>query len=273
MEAAAEAMYADTLIYELENKETVEDIGFWRRLVQQYAATNVLELACGSGRITIPLARDLADNGRIIGLDVMGRMVELAQQKLAQEPEAVQQAASFIVADMRDFGLAQLGGVPFDLIYVPYNSMAHLHEIDDQLAVFRHAAACLALGGHFVVDVFNPNLAQLAASKAPALVNLDLDLEHPCEGVNRMLRYISRLYTADTQQERITFIYEQYRDDGSVPKQVANFTSHTYFPRELELLLRLAGLSISQRWGSYAGEPFTDTAPLMIFSAVEDRAG
>ncbi len=268
MEAAAEVMYADTLIYELENKETVEDIGFWRRLVEQYAAKNVLELACGSGRITIPIARDLASNGRICGLDLMVRMVELAQQKLAKEPEAVQQAAHFVVADMRDFGLAQLDSEPFDLIYVPYNSMAHLHEIDDQLAVFRHAAACLAPGGHFVVDVFNPTLAQLAASKAPASVNLDLDLDHPCAGVSRMLRYISRLYTADNQQERITFIYEQYRNDGSAQKQVANFTSHTYFPRELELLLRLAGLSISQRWGSYAGEPFTDVAAVMIFSAV-----
>lgn len=268
MEAAAEAMYADTLIYELENKETVEDIGFWRRLVGQYGARNVLELACGSGRIAIPLARDLAGSGRISGLDLMPRMVELAQQKLANEPEAVRQAAHFIVADMRDFDLAQFDNQPFDLIYVPYNSMAHMQAIDDQLAVFRHAVACLAPEGHFVVDVFSPALAQLAASKPPAPVSLDLDLDHPCEGVNRMLRYISRLYTPDTQQERITFIYEQYRDDGSVQKQVANFSSHTYFPRELELLLRLAGLSISQRWGSYAGEPFTDASPLMIFSAV-----
>lgn len=268
MEAAAEVMYADTLIYELENKETIEDIGFWQRLVAQYAASNVLELACGSGRITIPLARHLAGNGRICGLDVMPRMVELAQRKLANEPQAVQQATHFIVADMRDFGLQQLGNEPFDLIYVPYNSMAHLQAIDDQLAVLRHAAACLAPDGHFVVDVFNPNLAQLAASKSPASVNLDLDLDHPCEGVNRMLRYISRLYTSDTQQERITFIYEQYMSDGSVKKQVANFSSHTYFPHELELLLRLAGLTISQRWGSYAGEPFIDTSAQMIFSAV-----
>ncbi len=268
MEAAAEAMYADTLIYELENKETIEDIGFWQRLVAQYAARNVLELACGSGRITIPLARDLAGSGHICGLDLIPCMVELAQQKLRNEPEAVQQVASFIVADMRDFGLEQLGNAPFDLIYVPYNSMAHLQAIDDQLAVFRHAASCLAPDGHFVVDVFSPDLSQLAASKPPAPVNIDLDLDHPREGINRMLRYISRLYTPDTQQERITFIYEQYRDDGSVQKQVANFSSHAYFPRELELLLRSAGLSISQRWGSYAGEPFTDASSLMIFSAV-----
>ncbi len=266
---AAEEMYADTLTYELENKETVEDIGFWRRLVSQYAARNVLELACGTGRIAIPLARDLAGSGRICGLDLSAEMVEMAQQKLANEAEAVRQTARFLVADMRD-SLAQFDGERFDFIYVPYNSMAHLRTIDDQLSAFRSAAACLAPGGHFVVDVFNPNLAQLAASKPPAPVSLDLDIDHPCEGVNRMLRYISRLYAPDIQQERITFIYEQYMTDGSTHKRVASFNSHTYFPRELELLLRSANLSISERWGSYAGEPFTDTASLMIFSTVAE---
>jgi ubiquinone/menaquinone biosynthesis C-methylase UbiE len=267
MERAAEAMYADTLTYELENKETVEDIGFWRRLVGQYAAKNVLELACGTGRITIPLTRDLVGSGRICGLDLSAEMIETARQKLASEPEAVRQLARFLVADMCDF-LKQLDGEKFDLIYVPYNSMAHLRTIDDQLSAFRNAAACLAPGGHFVVDVFNPNLAQLAASRSPAPVSLDLDLDHPCAGVSRMLRYISRVYAPDIQQERITFIYERYMADGNTQKRAVSFDSHTYFPRELELLLRIAGLSISERWGSYAGEPFTDTSPLMIFGAV-----
>lgn len=270
MDAAAREMYTDTWVYELENKAMVEDIAFWRRLVQQYDARSVLELACGTGRITIPIARDLAGTGRVVGLDVSPEMINTAAQKLASESDAVQQTARFRAGDMRDACPSQLGDERFDLIFVPYNSLAHLPEIDDQLAAFRRAAARLTPSGHFVVDVFHPNLAQLAACQSPATngLSLNLDLDHPAADVTRLLRYISRAYIADAQKERITFIYECFIPDGRTSKHVSHFDSHTYFPRELELLFRSAGLTITERWGSYFGEPFTDSSPLMLFSAV-----
>lgn len=267
MESDAELMYRDTWLYELENKETREDLGFWQRLVEHYQAQNVLELAVGSGRILLHLARHFDDGEHhFVGLDASAPMIAMAREKLAAESAAVQGRVKLLVGDMTSFDCNAVGGA-FDLIYIPYNSMAHIHDIADQLATFRNAGGCLAPGGHFVVDVFHPNLAQLASSQPPPEVRLDLDLRDPAPGISRLLRYISRRYTPDTQRERITFIYEQYLASGHTRKSVSTFDSHTYFPRELELLLTTVGLTISERWGNYDGDPFTDSSPQMIFGA------
>lgn len=270
MDSDAAVMYSDTWLYELENKESRDDLGFWQRVVEQYQAKRVLELAVGTGRILLHLARHFSGNEyQFTGLDASAPMIAKAQEKLAGERVEVQQRVRLLVGDMTSFCTDDAGG-SYDLIYVPYNSMAHIHDIRNQISTFRNAAACLAPGGHFVVDVFHPNIVQLAESKPPTIMRLDLDLSSPTVGVSRLLRYITRQYTPDSQRERITFVYEQYLEDGHTHKSVATFDSHTYFPRELELLLTAAGLTISERWGSYYGDPFTDTSPLMIFGTTVD---
>src|SRR5437868_13262222 len=120
--------YEHTSDYDLEYSTQAEQDGpFWCELVMRYAPQRVLELACGSGRIGIEL---LHSPGSFLleGLDISSEMLGAYQRKLDREPEAIRQRVRLHKADMSDFQLEHKG--LFDLIFLPFNSIAHLYEIE-----------------------------------------------------------------------------------------------------------------------------------------------
>jgi ubiquinone/menaquinone biosynthesis C-methylase UbiE len=122
--------------YDLEyQSQSEQDIPFWCELVMRYTPTRVLELACGSGRISLALLHS-PGNFYLEGLDIAPAMLDAYRRKLAQEPEAVQQRVTLHEGDMSDYQLEHKG--QFDLILLPFNSIAHLYEIDQQLDTFKN---------------------------------------------------------------------------------------------------------------------------------------
>ena len=120
--------------YDLEyQSQTQQDVPFWCELVMRYTPQRVLELACGSGRIGIELLHS-PGNFQMEGLDISPEMLDAYKRKLAREPEAVQQRVTLHQADMSDFQLEHKG--QFDLIFLPFNSISHLYEIEQQLDTF-----------------------------------------------------------------------------------------------------------------------------------------
>src|ERR1039457_6271182 len=122
--------------YDLEYQEQSEqDIPFWRELMMRYVPGRVLELACGSGRIGIEL---LHGPGAFLleGLDIAPEMLNAYRRKLAREPEAVQQRVTLHEGNMTSFQLEQKG--QFDLIFLPFNSIVHLYELEEQLGAFKN---------------------------------------------------------------------------------------------------------------------------------------
>jgi SAM-dependent methyltransferase len=111
----------------------------------------VLELACGSGQLTVPLAKP----GRpVVGLDLSPPMLAAARQRATAAGAAIE----FIEADMRSFSL----GRQFALIFVARNSLLHLSGAEDFVATFAAVRRHLAPGGVFAFDVFNPDVRRLA---------------------------------------------------------------------------------------------------------------
>src|SRR5689334_16195350 len=135
--------------YDLEWKGKADDLPFWHAVVARYRPANVLELAVGTGRIAIPLARAGIEQGfSITGLDMTAPMLESAQASLGAEPEAVRRNLTLVHGDMRDFSLDD----GFDLVFVGFNSIIHLMTLDDQLGAFRSVRRHLTEGGRFIVD-------------------------------------------------------------------------------------------------------------------------
>ena len=112
----------------------------------------ILDLACGSGRLTIPLARS---GLQVTGGDLSAKMLERARRSA----EALTVELDLVQLDMRHF---DLNGRTFDTIIVAMNSILHLHSLDDLSGFFRSVARHLSPKGRLVFDAFFPNVAMLS---------------------------------------------------------------------------------------------------------------
>src|SRR5512144_3236625 len=118
------------------------------------AAGPILELACGTGRLTIPIARD---GHGIVGLDASPTMLEAARSKAKQAGVC---GATFVLADMRSFAL----GSKFALVIISCNSLADLTTNDDLKACFSRIREHLRPGAIVAFDIVNPDVTSLARS-------------------------------------------------------------------------------------------------------------
>lgn len=240
--------------YDLEyQSQSEQDIPFWRELVMRYTPARVLELACGSGRIGLELLRGPGDFS-LEGLDLEPDMLSAYRRKLEREPEAVQQRVILHQGDMREYGLEHKG--EYDLIFLPFNSIAHLYEIEDQLAAFRTTYDHLLPGGRFVVDMFLPDLDYLSdALNRPSHVYLEEEIEGP-DNEFTMLLYTTRKYDPVEQEQHITWIHEKFSQTGEHERYLTRLDMHMFFPRELQLLFLSTGFRIEAIYGDYQWKPF-----------------
>lgn len=170
-----EAIYERPLDYDLEHEGDDEDVRFYSDLVKRLRPRRVLELASGSGRVTIPLARLASEmEFDIVGLEIADAMLAEAERKRCDLATSAQQRVTFVRGDLRDWRSA----VPFDLIVTPCSSLSHLLTLDDQLSAWRTAHANLAPGGRFIADVTMANLPVYAESmQTPPRTTLEIDID------------------------------------------------------------------------------------------------
>lgn len=259
-----EAIYTQPHDYDLEHEGDDEDIEFYGELVRKLRPKRVLELASGSGRVTVPLAQ-LAEklDFDLIGLEIADPMLEAANEKKAALSAEAQQRLTFVRGDVRDWR----SDSPFDLIITPCSSLSHLLTIDDQLATWTRAFNNLRDGGRFVADLSMPNLPVYAESmQSPPRTTLEIDIDtlHPESGT-RLLRYKTTRYLPHDQRAEIRFLYDKFPEEGRVHRYVSDFACHVYYPREVELLFRAAGFHMEERYGDYRMHPLRPNSRQMIF--------
>lgn len=130
--------------------DAMDDVSFYLDLAQRAAAEGqaVLELACGTGRVTIPIAMAGVD---ITGLDNAPAMLDVARRKA----EAAGADVRWVAADMRSFELEQR----FGLVIIPFRSFLHLLTETDQLACLTRVSEHLVPGGRLALNFFVPKVA------------------------------------------------------------------------------------------------------------------
>jgi SAM-dependent methyltransferase len=249
--------------YDLEHSGDDEDIGFYLSLVRTLQPKKILELGCGTGRITLPLATEGARRGwEVIGLDSQPEMLQRAQHNRSEVSPEISAHLRFVAGDMRSF----CAEPKVDLIIVPCSSLSHLLELEDQIAVFQRCFANLNPGGRFVAELTMPNLAAYSDSfnmPPRTLVEIDLDRTDDSDGT-RLIRRKTTHYLGDQQRAQIRFLYEKYQDGRAVESYIDDFASHVFFPRELALLFIHAGFEIERTLGDYRGRPLCANSPLII---------
>lgn len=236
--------YSEPDLYDLENSDFEPDGPFYLALAQRYQG-QVLDLGCGTGRITIPLARQGVP---ITGLDLMPAMIARAQSKAAELP------ITWIQADVRAFHLP----TKFQLILDTGSTLQHLLERTDHEAVLARVREHLAPGGCVVFVTFAPHPRRL----------VDIAEHDWFAYEDRSGRQIRVSGTIRYDHRRQVFHEDAIRrwqdPAGQEVVRYAPLARRMFFPQELELLLHYNGFSAEQRYGNWDGSPITNESQLMI---------
>jgi SAM-dependent methyltransferase len=234
------------------------DLPWYLELARAQGHT-VLEVACGSGRVLVPLARA---GFQVVGIDISPHMLALARAKLDKEPHT-QPNASLVQADMRDFHLERRD---FDLAIAAVKSLAYLTERDDQLETLHTVADHLRPGGLLAVDFLHPHPDWIAAR--PGSMHNDLLQRVPERGFT-LSRVESVVSTDLARQVRIIrSAYEVVDDRGAVlAKRFVEWPYRWTHRFEAEHLLERAGFVLEGVFGGYQREPFTSNSTSMVFLA------
>jgi SAM-dependent methyltransferase len=249
--------------YDLEHVGDDEDVVFYVGLAKSLHPKSVLELACGTGRITVPLAEEGARSGfSVVGLDSEANMLKQARDKARHMSGAARKRLKLVHGDMRKWH----GREPFDLIIVPCGSISHLLDLQDQLDAWRQAFQNLAPAGRFVVETVMPNFSAYVDSflnPPRTLVEIDRDVTDERRKI-RLVRRKTVNYLPDEQRAQIRFLYEKYHRKSLIESYIDDFESHVYFPRELRLLFLNCGFEIEDVFGDYNRRPLRASSQLMI---------
>jgi SAM-dependent methyltransferase len=222
----------------------------------------VLELASGTGRVLLPIARS---GKEIVGVERSRGMLDRCRAKLASEAEEVQQRVRLHAADIRDFALEDR----FAVAIIPFRAMQHILSIDDQLACLDCIRRHLVPGGRLVFDVFNPDFARLSAPTGEEFEDTP-DTPLPDGSRFRRTGRIVAVHRVD-QINDIELIYHiKPTGGGKVERRVHAFPMRWYLRFELEHLLARAGFSLECLYGNFDRSPLTSDSPEIVVAA---RAG
>ena len=198
----------------------------------------VLELACGSGRFAVPLAKaGLA----VTGLDLSEAMLTRARGFAAEQHVEVE----LLPLDMRDF---DLGGRQFETVMIAANSIMHLLTADDFHGFFASAARHLAPGGRLLFDCFVPS--PMLLSRAGQRQSM-MTVQHPELGeitVEEIIDYDPLTQIAHTKWFWSTVSQRDLKAMELSMRQI--------FPQELPLLLEVNGFRLVERFGDFDRSPF-----------------
>lgn len=206
----------------------------------------ILDLACGSGRLTLPLAQRGAT---VTAIDLSASMLAAGRTKAVAAGFRVQ----FIQADMRTFDLKQR----FATILLAGNALLHLLPAEDLLACLANVRGHLAEGGQFIFDVAHWDVATLA--RDPSARIPVMSVQH------------ARLGTISIEERSSYDAAAQVRDVVwylSTPEsrdfQVIEYRLRAIFPQELLLLLGRAGFRLETRYGDFSRIPFDSASPRQL---------
>lgn len=234
-----------------------QDIPFYCSAVRQYGDP-VLELGCGTGRITLAIAEA---GFRIVGLDISGKMLERAGEKrLAMRREA-RERVHLIQSDMTRFDL----GEKFLTVLIPFRPFQHLLETEQQMDCLKCVKKHLGKNGRLILDFFQTDAERMHDPKflnETALIEYDLP-----DGRHVALSERVAAFHRGLQRNDVEMIFGVTHPDGNKERLVMAWTLRYFFRYEVEHLLALCGFLVEAVYGNFDRSPLGDVSPEMIFVA------
>ncbi len=245
--------YVDYAEYYDFDHDTDFDVAFYLDYARE-CGSPILELACGTGRILIPLAEAGFET---YGLDLSENMLDICRHKV--EEKGLADRVQLALGDMAAFDLPR---EDFALMYVAFRSFMHLYTQEDQLACLGQAYRHLRAGGYFVVDVYAPNYGMLAQEPdAPFILISEYELPNG-HRVTRKNRFVKNDIVNQIQHAEIRF--EEYDTGGALVRERTLPLSTRYtFRYELQLLLEQVGFQVVDIFRDYDKNPYDGTGEII----------
>lgn len=235
----------DANIYDGLNTD-LSDLQFYKKWMPKNKDAKILELCCGTGRLTIPIAKD---GNNICGVDNTSSMLEQAKVKASEAGLEI----NLIEADIRTLNLQE----KFDLIFIPFNSIHHLYKNEDLFGTLKAVKNHLKEDGTFLLDCFNPNIHYIVKNeKEPEVI-----AEYTTKDGRDILIEQTMRYENTTQINRIKW---HYYINGKY-HSVQNMDMRMFFPQELDSYIKWVGFDIIHKFGSFEEEEFSDYSEKQIY--------
>lgn len=251
LRAGSCAHYEDPAYYDKTYARRSNDVAFYVELAKT-ARGSVLEYGCGSGRMTIPMARAGA---RVTGVDLSAPMLAKLKSALAGEDAETKKRVTLKQGDMRETKLRSKHA----LVICPFNAFLHLYTREDVERFLARVRAHLAPGGRFVFDVSIPDPEEL--SRKPERLCRTPPFVYP--GIGRV-RYGERFDYEPLRQ--VLFISMEFEPESGAAAFMTPLAHRQFFPRELEALLHYNGFAIEKELGDFDGKPTHESRMLVIFA-------
>jgi SAM-dependent methyltransferase len=245
--------FSDAINYDMEDQSDT-GVAFYGALAQETGGP-VLEIACGTGRVTIPIAQlGIATTG----LDIVPGMLEQARSKSNGLP------VRWVEGDARTFDLHER----FRLIFMTGNAFQAFVTNDDQAALLQRAHAHLHVEGLFAFETRNPLLPN---TKIPPGLFVTLDNHEEEEASSSFINAQgyevrvshTRVYDHVAQIVHMTS-YKRWYDGEQHHTKTARTALRYTFPQELAALLHYNGFTIMRQYGDWNKEPLSATSPSII---------
>ena len=214
--------------------DEVEAVAFLERMARGGPA---LELAIGTGRIALPLA---ARGIHVDGIDISTAMVDQLRSKPGGDQLSV---------TIGDFADVPVPGA-YRLIYVVFNTLHNLLTQDEQVRCFENVADHLTDDGSFLIEASVP-------SRFYCLQN-DQYVEAEAIEIDEV-----RLDVA--QHDPVTqLLHENHVSISTEGVRLNPIVTRYIWPSELDLMARIAGLRLKERWGGWSREPYNSTTDKLV---------
>jgi SAM-dependent methyltransferase len=238
------------------------DVDFYVAATQSYGDP-VLELGCGTGRVTLALAKA---GFRVTGIDLSERMLARCSEKRAALPTEVRERVHLIQADMTRFDL----GEQSRLVIIPFRPFQHLLETQQQIDCLECARRHLALGGKLIADFFQTDPRRMHDPAFQQESEAAQEFEVPDGRRVKMRDRVAAFHRAE-QRNDVEMIYYVRHPDGREERLVFAFTVRYFFRYEVEHLLARCGFRVVALYGDFDRSPLADSSAEMIF--VAERVG
>jgi SAM-dependent methyltransferase len=217
-------IYHNGHIYDIQNANDREDMDFYSAIVKRYGDP-VLELACGTGVISIPIAKDGYD---VTGLDLSNGMLEQARKKAEGMSNIL-----FLNGNMSDFSI----GKKFKTIFAGFNSVCHLHGYDEIKGMINSVKNHLEDDGAFVFDCFIPDFKILSRDKNKC---------YPVFEGNELKITETNEYDPIEQINHIKW-YHEYKNEI----WIEDLDMRMFYPQETQNYLSSNGMVIIEKYGNH----------------------
>jgi SAM-dependent methyltransferase len=188
-----------------------------------------LELAVGTGRIALPLKES---GVKVHGIDISEEMVTRMKQKPGAEDITV------TIGDFADVGVQG----DFELVYILFNTLFALMTQDDQVRCFRNVADHLTPDGTIVVEAFVPDLSRFVRHQTNSVVDVQID----------QVQFDASRHDPVNQVIHSQHVFLKEGETKLYPVSL-----RYAFPAEMDLMARLAGLELKERWEDWRMRAFT----------------